>query len=181
MAKFSLRSARSIAAGILITIGGCSENPTTATDAASAPEYQRVELQQDAQGGAYSLFGGSLKAEKVIGPAGGTLTIPGGHSISFPEGALAEPTTIKAKIDTRYIQVDLDPHGIQFPAGREPTLSLSYAGANLLSLLGLTRLHILYVSESGQIAEVLRTSNDNADRKVEARLSHFSRYIIGAN
>lgn len=177
MAKLSLRSARSLAAGILITIGGCSEAPTTASDAVSAPQYQRVELEQGAQGGAYSLFGGDIKAEKVIGPEGGTLEIPGGHLLSFPAGALAEPTTIKAKMDPRYVGVDLDPHGIQFPAGHEPTLTLSYRGANLFG----KSLSVGYFSESWQLLEILPAENNYGSRTLSAQLRHFSRYIAVGN
>lgn len=178
MAKLRMRAALSaIAAGILITVGGCSEShPTTDSAADFADRFQRVEL----RGAGSSLANGdAVRAEKVIGPEGGTLEIPGGHSLTFPAGALAKPTTIKARVDMQYVEVDLDPHGIQFPAGREPTLKLSYAAA---STAGFSSLTVAYLDAAGRYLEDMHGLNDPQAQAVNARLPHFSRYaLVGAN
>jgi len=170
MAKFSSRVVRSLVAGILITIGGCSEpNPTISPDAGT-PRF--VEIQSTVQGVA-GLLGGEQRAEKVIGPEGGTLAMAGGHTLTFPAGALSRPTKIKAKSSTRFVEVDLGPEGLTFPTGHEPVLTLNYAGTNsgLFSTLS-----IVYLSDSGEILEVLRTENDSSSKTVKAQLRHFSRY-----
>lgn len=52
----------------------------------------------------------------VVGPEGGTLSIPGADfSMTIPPGALIEPTTIRvvARAGT-YVVYDMYPHGLQF-------------------------------------------------------------------
>jgi hypothetical protein len=177
MAKLRMRAALSaITAGILITIGGCTEQAPTSN---AAPEdgarYQRLEMQQSASGGvAYDMPG----AEKVIGKEGGTLEISGGHTLTFPAGALSAPTRIRAKVDARYVEVDLEPHGIRFPVGREPVLKLSYAGAGPVLTSSLT---IIYLDQAGRFLENMSGTADPNSRVVTARLPHFSRYAIATN
>jgi hypothetical protein len=180
MAKLRVRAALSaIAAGILITVGGCTDShPLDDSAAGYADRFQRVELRGGAESASLA-NAAPVRAEKVIGPEGGTLQIPGGHSLTFPAGAVAKPTTIRARVDMQYVEVDLDPHGIQFPAGREPVLRLSYAEANADSFRSLT---IAYLDEAGRYLEDMRGVNDSVAEVVNARLPHFSRYaLVGAN
>lgn len=178
MAKLRLRGLLALAAGILITIGGCAEQSPTIT---SGPEagtlYQLLEVRSLPADPSYS-SSTTPRVEQVIGPEGGTLSIPGGHSIAFPAGALSAPTRIRAKVDSRYIQVDLEPHGIQFPAGYEPELKLSYAAAQSVP----SRLTVIYLDDAGRVLEDMSGTNDATNKLVSARLPHFSRYaLVGAN
>jgi hypothetical protein len=180
MAKLRMRAALSaLAAGILITVGGCSESHPTVNSAVDfANRFHRIELRGGAESSSIA-NAAPIRAEKVIGPEGGTLEIPGGHSLTFPSGAVSKPTTIRARVDMQYVEVDLDPHGIQFPAGREPTLKLSYAGA---STAGFRSLTIAYFDEAGRYLEDMRGVDSSTTQAVNARLPHFSRYaLVGAN
>jgi hypothetical protein len=61
-------------------------------------------------------YAGDQTASAVVGPDGGTLTIPGADfSMTIPAGALLEPTwiTVVAKAGT-YVVYDMFPHGLRF-------------------------------------------------------------------
>jgi hypothetical protein len=57
-----------------------------------------------------------LSVTGTIGPAGGSLAIPGSDFvIHFPVGALTTPTTITIQSkDTRWVTYDMLPHGLVF-------------------------------------------------------------------
>lgn len=175
MAKTPLRAALALVAGILITIGGCSDNqPAAPARVASAEQFQKVALRR---GPSYDLLGAAeVRSDKVIGPEGGTLDIGGGHSITFPAGALSAPIRIRGRADVRYIQVDLGPNGLRFPEGREPILTMSYA--NAAAPVADDRLTIIYIDESGRTAEDLNGQVDPVQKTVSAKLQHFSLYAM---
>ena len=177
MAKLRMRAVLSaLAAGILITIGGCTEQaPTSNSTPEDGARYQRLEMQQSASGGAaYDAPG----AEKVIGTEGGTLEIFGGHTLTFPAGALNAPTRIRAKVDARYVQVDLEPHGITFPVGREPVLTLNYGAAG--ASVPASRLTIIYLDQAGRFLEDMRGTAPTGQPMVVAKLPHFSKYAVAS-
>lgn len=177
MAKLRMRAALSaIAAGILITIGGCTEQaPTSNSGPDAGLRFEKLELP-----GAVGLSSqaNSLRAEKVIGAEGGTLEIPGGHTLTFPAGALSSPTRIRAAVDTRFVGVDLQPEGIHFPVGNGPVLTINYAGVPAEQY---RQLAVLYVAPSGTILEVLPSEANRPGTTVSARLSHFSGYLVGGH
>lgn len=178
MAKLRMRAVLSaITAGILITVGGCSEqSPTVNVGPEAGESYQRIEV-RSAPGGA-SYDSGNGRAEKVIGPEGGTLAIPGGHTLAFPAGALTQATMIRARVDAQYVAVELEPHGIRFPVGQGPALTLSYEGT---SAEAFNKLVTLYVGDSNQVEEVLNVENNRAAQTATVRLQHFSRYYLAGN
>lgn len=163
MARHPLRFALSLALGILITIGGCSEAPS------SASRLEPVEASYT-RGSTVSL----AAVTQVIGPEGGEITIPGGHSLSFPRGAVSEATLITAKSDLVFLSIEFEPHGLTFPADRAPTLTMSYENAK--NVVG--PLHIVYLDDNGRITEILPTTDDKTAKKVRADVTHFSRYAI---
>lgn len=163
MARHPLRLALSLALGILITIGGCSESPSDAS------RLEPVGASY-AKGSTISL----TSATALIGPEGGEITISGGHSLSFPSGALSEATLITAKSDLVFLSIEFGPHGLTFPADKAPTLTMSYENARN----DLGTLHIVYLDDLGRITEVLPTTDDRAAKKVRADVTHFSRYAI---
>ncbi len=178
MAKLRMRAVLSaLAAGILITIGGCSEQaPTSNSGLDAVLSFQKLEL--PGASGLAATQASTLRAEKVIGAEGGTLEIPGGHTLTFPAGALGSPTKIRASVDSRYVGVDLQPEGLQFPAGNGPMLTINYAGASTEQY---SQLAVLYVAPSGAVLEVLASDANRTGNTVSARLSHFSGYLAGGH
>jgi hypothetical protein len=160
MCNRSLRSSALALAGILITIGGCSESPSGAGSQFLVRE-----------GGAR--FDVSGEASAVITPAGGAIQTAAGDRIVFPAGALSEPTSITITSSRKYVGVELEPHGLRFPAGHEPVLQLSTTGSNASSFHSLT---VVYVDESGVVSEFLAT--EVGGNRTEANLHHFSGYIV---
>jgi hypothetical protein len=73
--------------------------------------------------------------------------------------------------------VEIEPHGLTFPAGTEPTLTLPYGGANVA---GLTTLSVVYV-DGGVISEVLPTRVSLQAHTLTATLPHFSLYAGAGN
>ena len=163
MSKFSLRAAAAALAGILIAIGGCAESP-------SAPAEQ-LQLLRTPLTPSLSRAGSSSSA--VIGVEGGALQTSTGHKIVFPAGALSQPTTITMSTVPGYAGVNLEPHGLVFPANAQPMLTLNIRAADVD---GLSRFNIVYVDESGSIAEVLRT-RELGSEQLRANLQHFSGYL----
>lgn len=168
MAMRRVRVVLSLCFGILITIGGCAEHPSSPVD--SGPQPQQVQLSV----GTLS----SAETSSVIGPEGGTLSIPGGHQLVFPAGALSAPTQITARPGKVFIEVEFGPHGLQFPAGHEPVLTLSYDDA--LNVVDESSLVIAYV-QGNRITEVLAGTVDTQEKTVSAKLGHFSKYVLGSN
>lgn len=178
MAKLRVRAVMSaITAGILITIGGCTEQaPTINSGLDAGQRFQKLELP-----GAVGFSGAqanSLRAEKVIGAEGGALEIPGGHTLTFPAGALSSPTRIRATVDNRYVGVDLQPEGLHFPAGNGPVLTINYGAVPTGQY---SQLAVLYVAPSGTVLEVLQSDANRPGNTVSARLSHFSGYLVGGH
>lgn len=168
MSKHALRTAFAAVAGILIAIGGCAENPSAPSDATAS--YQLIAPPPAPS----AWFGRAADvASAVIGPEGGTLQVASGHKIVFPAGALAEPTTITMTTDRASVGVEMQPHGLVFPAGKEPVLTLDVEG---VSILGFRSVAIAYIDESGQISEILPTSLLGTSGKVRAPLPHFSKF-----
>jgi hypothetical protein len=164
MFRISIRRSSLALAGILIGIGGCAEVP-------SAPSGEAAYHFLAAPSGP-SLSRSGQGSSAVIGPDGGVLTTTNGHQIVFPAGALAEPTEISIRSNPRYSGVELEPHGLQFPAGHEPVLSLNVGAADLSRF---SNVNVLYVDDQGRVLEVLRTSVRG--QRIETQLQHFSGYI----
>lgn len=166
MSRISLRRSSLALAGILIAIGGCAESPSTP----AAREF--VQRTADVR---YNVAGGG-SASAVIGANGGTLQTAAGDRITFPAGAVSQPTLITMTSSPRYAGVELQPHGLQFPAGHEPVLRISTAGSNAGDF---RNLDVVYVNEAGAISEVLPTSGNGA--VLEAHLQHFSGYLASGH
>ncbi|MBV9110523.1 MAG: hypothetical protein JO306_14025 [Gemmatimonadetes bacterium] len=163
MSKPTFRAAALALAGILIAIGGCTENPSAATG------YQFVR-----RSASQARFDGSgSSSSSVIDARGGTIVTPLGDQLVFPAGAVSQPTTITLRSETDYLGVVVEPHGLQFPAGRQPVLTLKAGGANVAGLRGLA---LGYVNEVGSLESVfwVRAGNET----VSAQLPHFSTYRV---
>ncbi|HYJ80951.1 MAG TPA: hypothetical protein VEW03_15165 [Longimicrobiaceae bacterium] len=164
MSKLSIRSLAPALAGILIAIGGCAEAP-------SAPPAV-AELRLLLAPPAPAFLRAATATSATIGAEGGSLSTADGHKLVFPAGALAEPTTITLQSNPTHVGVIVEPHGLVFPAGREPILTLDPGGADLS---GIGRAAVVYTSDADQILEVLSTEVLGGG-KVRARLPHFSKW-----
>jgi len=159
MCNRSLRTSVLALAGILITIGGCSESPSAASS------RQFVSRSASAR---YTVSG---TAASVIDARGGTLETAAGDRIVFPAGALDRPTRVTITSSSTQVGVELEPHGLTFPAGNAPVLILNTAGSNAGSF---RHLDVSYVDESGNVAEVLPASEGGTT--LSTTLRHFSGY-----
>jgi hypothetical protein len=159
MSKISLRTSALALAGILITIGGCSESPS------AAGPRQFVERTASAR------FAVSGSAASVIDARGGTLETAAGDRIVFPAGALAKPTRITITSSRTQVGVQLEPHGLTFPAGSTPVLILNAVDSNAASF---RHLDVSYVDEAGNVAEVLPATTGAGT--ITTNLRHFSGY-----
>lgn len=122
-----------------------------------------------------------LVVEATIDVTGGTLSIPGGHSLYFPAGALAEPTTIRATKDQDRVLIEFGPHGLLFPESALPTLTLSYVDGTGYTDADADGLSIVYLGADGAVLEVLETAADTTADVLRARLRHFSTYAIATD
>jgi hypothetical protein len=152
-----------VVAGILITIGGCAEVPTATV--AAAPDAQPIAVRTSRAH--------SPAATSLIGPAGGTITA-GGHRLVFPAGALSRPTLIGMQPMDGYAGAVFSPHGLVFPAGAQPELTLSLEGADLS---GYGSLAIGYQTPSGEIVEVFEAARSADGGSLSTAIPHFSGYI----
>ena len=168
MSKSSFRAAAAALAGILIAIGGCSESP-------SSPQAPLQVVHRSASV-RFDVSGGSSSA--VIDSRGGTITTKSGQSLSFPAGALSAPTLITVTDDPNVVGVEVQPHGLVFPAGRQPVLTLDPHGADVS---GLSRTAVVYLNDAtGNIEQVLTTTEVGSDR-IRASLPHFSKYAYAGS
>jgi hypothetical protein len=166
MSRISLRRPSLALAGILIAIGGCSENP-------SGPNgYQFIHR---SRGASFSVSGGS-DATALITPLGGVVATAAGDRIVFPIGAVSKPTQITLHSSTEYVGVEVEPHGLRFPNGRRPVLTLNTAGSDVAAY---GAVDVVYVNESGQVADVLHTTGNGAS--LQAELPHFSIYTAAGH
>jgi hypothetical protein len=156
-------------AAILILAAGCSDR--TPTTAQLETSYDAVLLPE---AGLTPSFSRSGSASRVIGPEGGEIKA-GRITISFPAGALSQPTEISVAPDPKKLAVTFGPHGTQFPAGAEPTLTFNYAGIANLPERDLT---VYYVSNSGVVLEKLTASVDTDAKTVTVKPGHFSNYAV---
>jgi len=133
-----------------------------------------------------SLTLGNLAATKIIGPAGGSISL-NGHSIVVPAGAVSLPTLFTmTAITDGHITVDLS--AVAWLLGRlidvgergfskQVTLTLSYA--NNTSITDPSRLVIVHLN--GSRSEVLPTTVDTVNKTASAKLNHFSKYCLATN
>jgi hypothetical protein len=171
--------ALALAAGIFLTAGGCANDAAIPASSDLNSQYTKLVLTTPDLSARASRSGSEAEAvSKEIGPEGGTLETANGHKIVFPAGALSQPTKISMREDRVFAGVELEPHGLRFPVGKEPVLTLSTANSNP-SLF--SRLVVVYTSESGIILEVLPTLTLRGDGAVTTRLRHFSGYIIAGS
>ena len=109
---------------------------------------------------------------EVIGPDGGALKI-GPHSLVIPKGALDHEVLLTGVAPTsELIQVQFGPHGLQFQAPAQ--LTLSYEQCMRPDKF---TYRIVYV-EDRRVLEFPPSLDDKTLKKVTAPIEHFSGYMI---
>jgi hypothetical protein len=164
MRPYATRTLATLAlAGILVGIGGCADQPVTP----AAPSTAAYHLLPAA---AQPNFARSGTAEAVVGAEGGVVRAPGGVTLEFPAGALQGEQTIRVTPSSTLNAVEIEPHGLVFPAGLEPVLTLPF---DRNALRGSGALNVVYVVD-GAVVEVLPTTQQG--NTLVAPLKHFSLY-----
>jgi hypothetical protein len=109
---------------------------------------------------------------RTMGNPGGTISV-GPHSLTIPSGALGKPVSITMSAPRgKYIEVQFEPHGLQFM--KETDLKLSYKECGLLVL----NPKVAYVDDDKNILEVLFSIPDLLGKTVTGKVKHFSGYLV---
>ena len=131
----------------------------------------------------------------VIGPNGGTLSLPGSDlSVSFPSGAVASPTAITIVAESGpYVAYTMLPHGLQFlkpvtaVQGLQNTAVYGTDAANSIRSAylpqGRETIDVNDLAEPSEL-QAATTYFYGADPVAETQawvINHFSRYILISN
>ncbi|MDQ6691064.1 MAG: hypothetical protein M3Z18_11200 [Gemmatimonadota bacterium] len=130
----------------------------------------------------------------VVGPAGGTLSLPGSDfTMDIPSGALATPTTITIVAEAgSHVAYQMLPHGLQFlkpVTGIQGLQNTASYGTDALN--GVRSAYLpdenggIDVDDSASPSELeAATTYFGAERVAESHvwtINHFSRYILISN
>ncbi|HEX8431743.1 MAG TPA: hypothetical protein VF625_10655 [Longimicrobium sp.] len=163
-----------LALGILIGSGGCAE----AGPVASAPEASAFQLLTPSSDAASFDRGGNGddgRAEATIGAEGGELVTGGGFRLVVPAGAVTEPTLMSLREVPGLIGVDLEPYGLRFNEGTQPTLTIPLAGVNTAAYRNLAIASV----ERGRITDIFATAFSTT--AMTTTVSRFSLYAGAGN
>jgi hypothetical protein len=156
---------------ILAVVAGCGD--TGPTGVPLRPDGLRVGSVAQAVMSPVAYASGTFSRQ--IGPDGGMLYFGVGN-LTIPRGAVANTTTITAKVDGVSAAVDFGPEGLVFPIQARPVVELSSIGS-----IDPSRIGIVYVNDQARIVTVLPTIVDVSTRTARAYLDHFSPYILAQN
>jgi ZU5 domain len=187
----SLHRLAAIALSALV-LASCSTDAPTAV-----PHLQQSPPQESSQDllGLSSLLGvnglqrtkalaAPITVSKLIGPDGGTLTIPeAGVTVTVPRGALAATTniTMTARAGT-LVAYDFAPHGITFAKPLVFSQKLTGTNATLLSApllkLGYYADSSLLTQTGGLVSELLGGVVNTLSWTFTSSIPHFSGYMV---
>jgi hypothetical protein len=109
----------------------------------------------------------------IIGPNGGTIHV-GDHELVIPRGALLHEELIVAEArPSSMVDVEFQPHGLQF--ARSAQLTLSYK--NCVRPTSAEFL-VAYLGQGNQVLELPPAVDRKSDDEVDADIDHFSRYAV---
>jgi hypothetical protein len=110
-----------------------------------------------------------------IGPEGGSLKA-GGHTLNVPRGALSAPTFITMEAPSGNVgHVVFSPEGLTFDPNYPAHLVMSYLNC---SVAPDATQQVAYTSASLNILQTQPSISDPATLTVDAKLTHFSDYVI---
>ncbi len=174
-----MHTIRTVSAGLFslllstILVSACADSHPTAP---LAPDVEVLASISGTKEVATAKTKSRAEARSSLGEAGGTIKIEGGHTLYFPPGALAQVTEIEAvRLEGSFVQIRFGPHGIKFPADKQPVLTLNYSTVENPDLSSMT---IGYLDTNGVITEILASTIDLEKQTITAKLQHFSRYAI---
>jgi hypothetical protein len=114
-------------------------------------------------------------ASAWIGPKGGILRA-GRHYLKVPPNALNARTHITMEVPSGSLnRVVFQPEGLVFNRAALPHLVMSYSNCSVVP--GFEQ-KVAYVNESLRILETPPSVSDPQSSTVDARLSHFSEYVL---
>lgn len=120
----------------------------------------------------------AIKAAKVIGAGGGTLSsLDGKISVSIPAGALAgdQNVTIQRITNNNPMGIHsgyrITPHNVQFT--KEVTITFPYTDEDLTGTVP-EALGIAFQDTSGVWREIINSTLDKTNKKVSVKTTHFS-------
>lgn len=113
---------------------------------------------------------------RVIDGRGGLLHF-GIGTLSFPPGAVSQPTVITARTDGITVAAAFGPHGLIFPANSNPTLTFFVPLNAAISAQG----SIYYVDSRNIVLDDLGANFTSELGTVQTNVKHFSKFIFGAN
>ena len=190
--KPTLHRLAAIALGVLALVSCSTDGPTALPHLQQSPPQ---ETSQDLLGGVTSLLGVNglqrtkalavpITVSKLIGPDGGTLTIPeAGVTVTVPRGALAASTkiTMTARAGT-LVAYDFAPHGITFAKPLVFSQKLSGTNATLLSApllrLGYYADESLLTNTGGLVSELFGGVVNTLSWTFTSSIPHFSGYMV---
>lgn len=109
----------------------------------------------------------------MLGKKGGKIHV-GPHTVQIAPRSLAADTMIVVTAPAgNYIELQLEPHGLQFNAPVWLTMSYHACESDVRGSL-----RTVYVDDSRTILEVLPSATDAVRRKVVAPTTHFSGYLL---
>jgi hypothetical protein len=175
------------------SIGACTDTPVAPSITRAAPSRSQaalaagVSLPGVAVGGVLraATLGQPSVAMALIGPKGGTLSIPSaGLTLTVPAGAVAVPTLFTATaLPGRAVAYDFKPSGI-FPVALTITQDLSATNWNALDVGSLQGAYVRDLSTLNAVTgnaiadEFEPTSVDVENGKVTFTVTHFSGYMV---
>ena len=160
---------------VVCVIASCSDRAPTTPAPVPAPDASLIGALLQPTGLLKCSALPAASVTQTIGPAGGSIAV-GPHVLRIPAGALDQPTTITATLDTQrgVNGISFQPEGLQFDT--PAYLTMSYANCNLLGKLLPKR--IAYTTNLLGIVEYLLSLDNLFTKKVTGRVPHFSEYVI---
>jgi hypothetical protein len=118
------------AAGLTVA---CADAPTGPRAPAAAPQLSESGTEFRVSTLLWTTPAAQASASAAIGSAGGTLTLPGGPTLTVPKGAVSATTTFTiTRLPGRIVAYDFQPHGKAFAAAL--TVKHPAAGTNLAAV-----------------------------------------------
>jgi hypothetical protein len=160
---------------VVLLVGACVDGSPTAVPETPQPDASLIGALLQPTGLLSCSDLPAASTTQTVGSLGGVIRV-GPHTLSIPAGALAQPTTITATLETgRGVNaIRFEPEGLQFE--RSASLTMSYANCNLLGSLLPKR--IAYTTSALDILEYLLSVDNLFGNRVTGRLVHFSDYAI---
>ena len=169
MSRLKSKLVKKILTAAAITVTACSD-----ANLPAAPELPTQTAVAPGQLVAAALraepLPGTLSETRVIGPAGGTISL-GGVTLSVPKGALDRPVAITATVPAgSMLQVEFAPHGLQFDA----PFTLTFDGVQSSDVVG-----VYFEGGVGDFVRVLQSFPTTLNgTSASFNSDHFSGYTM---